>query len=142
MATADYNTTAVITVDPSELDLLRANILKSQIATYRLLARNLPVSDTLLNSCSYKTQLAALIQTHLPQEEKEEERSNPTAIVLTNVSETNDQNDTSLKFSSATNMYRWLVGSNDSSEDITPTRIRQHPIGLNPLYIQQEREKR
>ena len=27
-------------------------------------------------------------------------------------------------------------------EDSTPTRIHQHPIGLNPLYIQQEREKR
>lgn len=139
MATVDDDPASVITIDPSELDHLRTNVLKSQIATYRLLARNLPVSDSLLQSCSYKAQLSNLIQTHIPAQQQ----SQPTAIVLgTNQ---NDSNNTSLTFSSATNMYRWLVTSNEinkNNEDHTPTRIRQHPIGLNPLHIQQEREKR
>ncbi|CAF0719952.1 unnamed protein product [Adineta ricciae] len=42
-------------------------------------------------------------------------------------------------------MYQWLVGVNEINKhngDETPARIRQHPIGLNPLYVQQEREKR
>jgi hypothetical protein len=138
MATANDESSSVITIDPSELDRLRSNVLKSQINTYRLLARNLPVSDSLLNSCSYKSQLANLIQDQLQQKSQ---TTTPTTIILSNADNQND-NDTLLSFSSATNMYRWLVGSNDNGEDITPTRIRQHPIGLNPLYIQQEREKR
>jgi hypothetical protein len=136
MATAGDDSASIITIDPSELDDLRANVFKSQIATYRLLARNLPVSDSLLQSCSYKAQLANLIQNHFQQQSQ---TTQPTTIVLGL-----HQNDSqkSLTFPSATNMYRWLVGSNDGHEDSTPTRSRQHPIGLNPLYIQQEREKR
>ena len=140
MTTADNDSASVINVDPSELDHLRANVLKSQIVTYRLLARNLPVSDSLLQTCSYKTQLATLIQNHLQQQRAE--LIQPTNIILrTNQNDT----DASLKFSSATNMYQWLVGSNDMNNtngDNIVTRIRQHPINLNPLYIQQEREKR
>ncbi|CAF3252308.1 unnamed protein product [Rotaria sp. Silwood2] len=139
MATADNDSASVITIDHSEIDHLRANVLKSQIATYRLLARHLPVSDSLLQSCSYKVQLATLIQNHVQQQS---EIIQPTAIILE--SHQNDS-DMPLKFSSATNMYRWLVGStemNTTDEDGIPTRIRQHPISLNPLYVQQEREKR
>ena len=134
MATAGDDSASVLTIDPSELEQLRANVLKSQIATYRLLARNLPVSDSLLQSCSYKTQLANLLQNHLQQDQQIEPKQSTTIVVGTN------QND-SETFSSATNMYRWLVKSNEI-EDKTSTSIRQHPIGLNPLYIQQEREKR
>jgi hypothetical protein len=136
MATAGDGSASIITIDPSELDDLRTKVLKSQIATYRLLARNLPVTDALLQSCSYKVQLSHLIQNHF---QEQSQTTQPTAIVLGL-----HQNDSqkSITFSSATNMYRWLVGSEDSHEDSTPTRIRQHPIGLNPLYIQQEREKR
>ena len=139
MTTLDDNTAPVITVDPSELDQLRSNVLKAQIATYRLLARNLPVSDSLLNSCSYKSQLATIVQNHLQQAE-----TNPTSIVLSNACKTNNQtnNDTPLTFSSATNMCRWLVGSNEINQEKTPHRIQQHPINLNPLYIQQEQDKR
>lgn len=142
MATADNHQSAcVISIEPSELDHLRANVLKSQIATYRLLARNLPVSDSLLQSCSYKVQLAALIQSHIQQQS---ETTTPPTIVL----ETHQNgDDTPLKFGSATSMYRWLVGthtmsSDDEEEECVPTRIRQHPINLNPIYVQQEREKR
>ncbi|UJR21786.1 hypothetical protein I4U23_024861 [Adineta vaga] len=147
MASVDDNSTSVIVINPTELEHLRANVLKSQIATYRLLARNLPVSDSLLQSCSYKAQLANLVQTHFQEQQQQEEEegsqsSKPTAIVL----ETNQNDkDSSLTFSSATTMYRWLVGSNEinkNNEDDNPTRIHQHPIGLNPLYVQQEREKR
>jgi hypothetical protein len=136
MITSNHNTASVITIDPSELDHLRSNVLKSQIATYRLLARNLPVSDSLLNSCSYKSQLATLIQNHRPQEQ-----TNPTGIVL---SKANDQSnsDTPLTFSSATNLHRWLVGSYEINEEKIPHRIEQHSINLNPLYIQQEQDKR
>ena len=135
---ADNESNSILTIDPSELNQVRSNVLKSQIATYRLLARNLPVSDSLLQSCSYKAQLAKLIQNHLQQSETNQ----PKTIILEH-----DQNDNekSTKFSSATDMYRWLVGSNELNnghDDHTPTRIRQNPIGLNPLYIQQEREKR
>jgi hypothetical protein len=139
MATTDHHNTSVLTIDSSELDQLRSNVLKSQIATYRLLARNLPVSDSLLNSCSYKSQLATLIQNHVHQEP-----SNPTAIIVSNPSKSNEENsnDPSLKFSSATNMYRWLVGSNEIKEEKIPKRIQRHPINLNPLYTQQERDKR
>lgn len=139
MATTDNDPASVLTIDPSELDQLRTNVLKSQIATYRLLARNLPVSDSLLQSCSYKSQLATWLQNHLQQES---ETAKPTAIVL-NIDPTD--NDASLTFSSAKDMYRWLIGINETThhdEDLTPARIRQHPITLNPLYIQQEREKR
>lgn len=136
MATIDDECPSLITIDSSELDALRANVLKSQIITYRLLARNLPVSDSLLQSCSYKDQLANLIQSHFQQQPK---GAQPTAIVL---GLNQNESEKSLTFSSATNMYRWLVGSNDADEDSSPTRIRQHPIGLNPLYIQQERDKR
>jgi hypothetical protein len=137
MTTADQSTPSMITIDPSELDHLRSNILQSQIATYRLLARNLPVSDALLNSCSYKSQLANLFQNHLQQEQ-----SNPTGIILKNISKANDQNntDTSLTFSSAKHMYQWLVGSNNEINE--EKRSNQHPIHLNPLYIQQERDRR
>lgn len=136
MTTVDDDSSSLIAIDRSELEALRTNVLKSQIATYRLLARNLPVSDSLIQSCSYKAQLASLIQTHVQQQSK---GTQPTAIVLGL-----NQNDSekSLTFSSATNMYRWLVGSNETDEDHSPTRIRQHPIGLNPLFVQQEREKR
>ena len=136
MTTVDDDSSSPITIDRSELNVLRTNVLKSQIATYRLLARNLPVSESLLQSCSYKAQLATLIQTHVQQQSK---GTQPTAIVLGL-----DQNDSekSLTFSSATNMYRWLVGSNEADEDQSPTRMRQHPIGLNPLFVQQEQEKR
>jgi hypothetical protein len=137
MATASDNSATMITIDPSELDDLRANVLKSQITTYRLLARNLPVSDSLLQSCSYKTQLANFIQNHFQQQQSE--ITQPTTIIL-GINQSDKQ--TSFTFSSATHLYRWLVGSNNEHEDGTPTRIRQHPIGLNPLYIQQEREKR
>jgi hypothetical protein len=133
--TADDDTASVLTIDPSELDRLRANVLQSQIATYRLLARNLPVSDSLLQSCSYKTQLATLIQTHL---QPNETKQSTTIVLGTN----QNDSETSLTFSSATNMYRWLVKSNEINKDKSSTHIRQHPIGLNPLYIQQEREKR
>jgi hypothetical protein len=140
MATAGDDSTSILTIDPSELDQLRANVLKSQISTYRLLARNLPVSDSLLQSCSYKAQLATFIQNRVQQEKSE--KIQPTTIILGI-----NQNDkeTPLTFSSATNMYRWLIGSNEINnghEDSTPKRTRQHPIGLNPLYIQQEQEKR
>ncbi|CAF1104484.1 unnamed protein product [Rotaria sordida] len=146
MATADNDSASVIKIDPSEIDHLRVNVLKSQISTYRLLARNLPVSDSLLQSCSYKVQLATLLQNHI-QQQQQSETIQPTTIVLG----TNQyDSDSSLKFSSATNMYRWLVGSiemndnnnNNNDDNSIPTRIRQHPICLNPLYIQQEREKR
>lgn len=143
MTSVDNNSTSVVLINPSELEHLRVNVLKSQIATYRLLARNLPVSDSLLQSCSYKAQLANLIQNHLQDHHQPEcEASKPTTIVL----ETHQNNkDSPLTFSSATNMYQWLVGVNEinkHNEDETPARIRQHPIGLNPLYVQQEREKR
>lgn len=136
MTTVDDDSSSLITIDRSELDALRANVLKSQIATYRLLARNLPVSDSLLQSCSYKAQLANLIQTYVQQQPKPIQ---PTAIILGL-----NQNDSekSLTFSSVTNLYQWLVGSNEADEDHSPSRIRQHPIGLNPLFVQQEREKR
>jgi hypothetical protein len=139
MTTSDPNNTSLLTLDLSELDQLRSNVLKSQIATYRLLARNLPVSDSLLNSCSYKSQLATLIQNHI-----QEEQINPTAIILSNTSKTNDQNsaDKLPTFSSATNMYQWLVGSNEINDAKVPKRIQRHPINLNPLYIQQEQDKR
>ncbi len=139
MTTIDHHKTSVITIDSSDLDQLRSNVLKSQIATYRLLARNLPVSDSLLNSCSYKSQLAVLLQNHIP-----EEQSNPTAIILSNTSKLNDQNssDKSTTFPSATDMYRWLVGSNEINEAKIPKQMLQHPIHLNPLYTQQERDKR
>jgi hypothetical protein len=139
MATADHHSPSVLTINSSELDHLRSNVLKSQIATYRLLARNLPVSDSLLTSCSYKSQLATLIHNHVQQEQ-----SNPTAIRLSNTSKSNDQNphDTSLTFSSATNMHRWLVGSNEINEEKVPKPIQRHAINLNPLYTQQERDKR
>ncbi|CAF3711140.1 unnamed protein product [Adineta steineri] len=137
MITTDHNTTSFITIDSSELDHLRSNVLKSQIATYRLLARNLPVSDSLLNACSYKSQLAILLQNHLQQAQ-----SKPTGIILTNISKANnDQNNTvtSLTFSSVKQLYQWLVGSN---EENSFHRIQKHPIHFNLLYIQQEREKR
>jgi hypothetical protein len=139
MTTIDHQNTSVITIDSSDLDQLRSNVLKSQIATYRLLARNLPVSDSLLNSCSYKSQLATLLQNHI-----QDKQSNPTAIILSNTSKTNDENslDKSTTFSSATNMYRWLVGSNEINEAKMPKQTSRHPIHLNPLYIQQERDKR
>ena len=139
MATTDLENPSVITIDPSDLDQLRSNVLKSQIATYRLLARNLPVSDSLLNSCSYKSQLADLLQNRI-----QDKQSNPTAIVLSNTSKSNDQNsfDRPITFSSATNMYRWLVGSNETSEAKIPKPISRHPIHLNPLYTQQEQDKR
>ncbi|CAF4478593.1 unnamed protein product, partial [Rotaria sp. Silwood2] len=139
MTTVDHKTDSVIKIDPSELDCLRSNVLKSQIATYRCLARNLPVSDSLLNSCSYKSQLANLIQNHLQQEQ-----SNPNGIVLTQTSKANDQNniDTSSTFSSATDMYRWLIQSNQTNEEKTVNRTQKHPIYFNPLYNQQERDKR
>jgi hypothetical protein len=140
MSTADDNSTSILTIDSSELDDLRANVLKSQIATYRLLARNLPVSDSLLQSCSYKSQLSTLIQNHL--QEQQSQITQPTTIVL---GIHQNDSDKSLTFSSATNMYRWLIGSNEMNnghEDSIPTRSRQHPIGLNPLYVQQERDKR
>ncbi|CAF0758335.1 unnamed protein product [Rotaria sordida] len=139
MTTTDHNSDSFVTIDSSELDHLRSNVLKSQTATYRCLARNLPVSDSLLNSCSYKLQFANLIQNHLQQEQ-----SNPTNIVLTQISKANDQNniDTSLTFSSATNMYRWLIGSNEINEEKTVNRIQKQPIYFNPLYSQQERDKR
>ncbi|CAF1010701.1 unnamed protein product [Adineta steineri] len=137
MITTDHNTTSFITIDSSELDHLRSNVLKSQIATYRLLARNLPVSDSLLNACSYKSQLAILLQNHLHQAQ-----SKPTGIILTNISKANnDQNNTitSLTFSSVKQLYQWLVESN---EENSFHRIQKHPIHFNLLYIQQEREKR
>ncbi|CAF2217431.1 unnamed protein product [Rotaria magnacalcarata] len=141
MATADNDPACVITIESSELDHIRANVLKSQIATYRLLARNLPVSNSLLQSCSYKVQLAALIQNHV---QEQPETTQPTTIVLE--THQNDDDDSPLKFTSATTMYQWLVGThqinNIDEEDAIPTRIRQHPISLNPLYIQQEQEKR
>lgn len=136
MATMDDHCSSLITIDLSELDALRANVLKSQIATYRLLARNLPVSDSLLQSCSYKAELAKLIQSHFQEQSKS---AQPTAILL---GLNQIESDKSLIFSSATNMYRWLVGSNDGDDDSRATRTRQHPIGLNPLYVQQERDKR
>jgi hypothetical protein len=139
MATTDLENTSVITIDSSDLDQLRSNVLKSQITTYRLLARNLPVSDSLLNSCSYKSQLAALLQNHI-----QDKQSNPTAIILSNTSKSNDENsaDKPTTFSSATNMYGWLVGSNATNEAKIPKPISRHPIHLNPLYIQQEQDKR
>lgn len=147
METAGDNSASSLTIDPSELDQVRANVLKSQIATYRLLARNLPVSDSLLQSCSYKAQLATLLQNHLQQQQQESETVQPTTIIL---GINQNDNETSLTFSSATNMYKWLVGTNpmsnghedNNNKDHSPTRTRQHPIDLNPLYIQQEREKR
>jgi hypothetical protein len=139
MTTPDSNNNSVITIDSSELNHLRSNVLQSQIATYRLLARNLPVSDSLLHSCSYKSQLATLFQNHVQQDS-----SNPTAIILSNTSKSNDQNstETSLTFSSATNVYQWLVGSKETNENKIPKRIQRHPINLNPLYTQQEQDKR
>ncbi|CAF0887112.1 unnamed protein product [Adineta steineri] len=137
MITTNHNTASFITIDSSELNHLRSNVLKSQIATYRLLARNLPVSDSLLNACSYKSQLAILLQNHLQQAQ-----SKPTGIILTNISKANnDQNNTvtSLTFSSVKQLYQWLVGSN---EENSFHRIQKHPIHFNLLYIQQEREKR
>ena len=132
MATANnHSASSHLTIDQSELDHLRANVLKSQIATYRLLARNLPVSDSLLQSCSYKIQLANLIQTHLQNHEP------PSSSIVLELNQNGTTN--SLTFSSATNMYRWLTRSLD--EDAS-SRARQHPIGLNPLYVQQERDKR
>ncbi|CAF3779677.1 unnamed protein product [Adineta steineri] len=140
MAAMDNDSTSIITIDPSELDHLRTNVLKSQIATYRLLARNLPVSDALLQSCSYKTQLASFIQNHV--QDQQSEAKQPTTIIL---GTSQNDGDTPLTFTSATDMYRWLVRSNETNknnEEDTPTHVRQHPIGLNPLYIQQEQEKR
>src|SRR5690348_5962175 len=139
MATTDHNNPSILKIDSSELDHLRSNVLKSQIATYRLLARNLPVPDSLLNSCSYKSQLATLIHKQIQQEQ-----TKPTAIILSNISKSNEQkpNETSLTFSSATNMYQWLIDSNDNNEEKIPKRIQRHPIHLNPLYIQQECDRR
>ncbi|CAF3430093.1 unnamed protein product [Rotaria socialis] len=137
MTTADQDSASVIKIDSSELDQLRSDVLKAQISTYRYLARNLPVSDSLLNSCSYKFQLVKLIQNHLPQEQ-----SNPTGIVVTHSSALNDLN-TPLTFSTATDMYRSLTGSNEKKHENIPIhRIEKHPINLNPLYTQQERDKR
>jgi hypothetical protein len=140
MGTTMDDDTSVLTIDSSELDRIRSNVLQCQIATYRLLARNLPVSDTLLHSCSYKAQLAHLIQTRV---EHSSSKTSPTAIVLADPLTINDENHrtTSTSFTSATSMYQWLVGSNESDEP-NLSRIRQHPISLNPLFIQQEREKR
>lgn len=139
MTTPSQNTTSFITIDSSELDDIRSNVLKSQFATYRHLARNLPVSDSLLNSCSYKFQLATLIQNHIP-----EEQPSVAGILLTNSSISNDQNDSikPLIFSSATDMYRSLTGSNQISEEKVPHLMPKHPINLNPLYNQQEQDKR
>ena len=82
MATSsDDDAASVLAIDPSELDQVRSNVLKCQIATYRLLARNLPVSDALLHSCSYKAQLATLIQSHLEQTSKS---NGATSTALTN----------------------------------------------------------
>ena len=120
-----------ITIDSSEIDRLRSNVLQSQIHTYRLLARNLPVSDVLLQSCSYKSQLATLIQKHIQQQQS----IHPTTIILRN------QN-SSLKFSSASDMYRWLVNSN-TIHDSQPSKIFQRSsIQSNPLYLQQEQDNR
>ena len=62
MATANGYSSSVIIIDPSELDRPRSNVLKSQTTTPRLLARNLPVFDSLLNSYSSRAQLAVLMQ--------------------------------------------------------------------------------
>lgn len=140
MTTIDPDNRTMLTIDSSQLDQIRSNVLKSQIATYRLLARNLPVSDSLLHSCSYKSQLATLIQNQL-----QEEQIQPSAIVLSNKLKSNDQNskdDQTTSFTSATDMYRWLVGSHETNETKLPQRTAQHPIHLNPLYAQQERDKR
>lgn len=139
MTTIDPEKRSVITIDPSKLDQLRSNVLQCQIATYRRLARNLPVSDALLNSCSYKSQLATLIQNQF-----DEEQTHPTTIILSNTSTSDNPNSTdqSTEFSSATDMYRWLVGSDKTSETKIPNRTAQHPIHLNPLFAQQERDKR
>ena len=146
MASMDDDLPSVLTIDPSELDRLRSNVLKCQIATYRLLARNLPVPDSLLQSCSFKSQLAALLDDQL---EKQSSSLHPTAICIADAHQQHDdQNgtDAPVSFSSATNMYRWMVGANETDDRThgskIPMRTRQHPIGLNPLYIQQEREKR
>ena len=129
----------MITIDPSKLDQLRSDVLQCQIATYRRLARNLPVSDALLNSCSYKSQLATLLQNQL-----DDDQTRPTAIILSNTSTSDDPNSSnqSTRFSSATDMYRWLVRSDETSETKIPKQTAQHPIHLNPLYAQQEHDKR
>jgi len=120
-----------ITIDSSEIDRLRSNVLQSQIHTYRLLARNLPVSDVLLQSCSYKSQLATLIHKHIQQQQP----IHPTTIIIRN------QN-SSLKFSSASDMYCWLVNS-DTIHDSQPSKIFQRSsIQSNPLYLQQEQDNR
>lgn len=131
METSNGDVNSVLLIDPSELDDVRANVLKCQIATYRLLARNLPVSDQLIASCSYKVQLTRLLKEHL-----ERTQAHPTSIVLGQTL----KDDSSITFSSPSEMYRWLVGSNE--ENSTFTRIRQHGIHTNPIYIQQERDKR
>ena len=139
MTTVDENGLGVIIIDSSELENLRSNVIKSQITAYRLLARSLPVSDSLLNLCSYKSQLATLIQNNFRQEQ-----STPTGIILKNSSETNDQNNssTSVKFSLATDMYQWLVGLNRTDEEKLPNQIQKRPINLNPLYLIRQRDKR
>ena len=142
MATLHSHANTVLTIDPSELDQIRANVLKCQIATYRLLARNLPVPDELLKSCSYKVQLATLLQDHL--EEFSSKSITPSAIVISQQSKHDDEtpNHVSLSFSSATELYQWLIGSIEESSELVPKRVRQRAISLNPLYIQQERDKR
>ncbi|UJR27769.1 hypothetical protein I4U23_009041 [Adineta vaga] len=144
MSTVHHDRTSVITINSSELEQLRSNTLKSQIATYRLLARNLPVSNSLLNSCSYKTQLATVIHQHLQQEEEEEEgipKLKPTGIVLTNISKPNDSNmnDESIRFSSTREMYQWLIQRNEEKSIL---HVQQDGNQFNPLYIQKERDKR
>ncbi|CAF1606035.1 unnamed protein product, partial [Adineta ricciae] len=143
MSTTDHSNLSVITIQSSELDRLRSDVLKTQIAAYRLLARNLPVSDSLLNECSYKAQLTTVFNRHLQQQEQDQttDPSKPNSIVLTNVSKPDDPNadGASKTFSSAREMYQWLVQNN---EETSIHRTQQHPICLNPLYIQQERDKR
>lgn len=127
-----------LVLDPSELDRIRANVLQSQIQTYRLLARNLPVSEKLIHSCSLKYQLANLICEHLQQSSTTNSRK---GIVLKEKWDTSNAN--VMEFPSSTALYRWLMGSNeDQHEEFIPKRIRQHPLTSNPLYLQQEREKR
>ena len=93
MTTIDPENRGVLTIDSSQLDQLRSNVLKCQIATYRLLARNLPVSDSLLHLCSYKSQLAALVQNHL-----QEEQIQPRAIVLSRAIKSDDDQNSNVQF--------------------------------------------
>lgn len=139
MTTSNQKPASFITIDQSELDSLRSNVLRSQITTYRYLARNLPVPDSLLNSCSYKLQLASLLQNHIQQEQ-----SNPSQIILSQSSTTTNQytTDKPIIFSAATTMYQSLTGSNEIRDGKASHHFQKHPINLNPLYIQQEQEKR